>query len=306
MKGSMSKNPGRHIGANTSVFSRFRRSLKPYVYFLPALIVAYLFSYRPFVKTLANSVSLVNYSGRLLEFVGLENYRRLFADRNFQTSLINTFRFTALFVPIDLVVCLICALLVYRKRRFNAFNETLFILPMAVAMTSAAIAFKALFNPTIGVINHVLGIQIQWFNDPTWAMTTIVVLSVWMALGFDFLLLLAALRSVPRQLIESAQLEGADRASIFFRIQLPLISPTLLFIVTTRIRDGMLLSGPVLVMTEGGPFRSTQTLIYQMYIEGFKSGNYSTGSAISVVVFGLTFLMILLAFRLERKGVFYQ
>ncbi|PKL11947.1 MAG: sugar ABC transporter permease [Spirochaetae bacterium HGW-Spirochaetae-8] len=302
----MSKNPGRHIGANTSVFSRFRRSLKPYVYFLPALIVAYLFSYRPFVKTLANSVSLVNYSGRLLEFVGLENYRRLFADRNFQTSLINTFRFTALFVPIDLVVCLICALLVYRKRRFNAFNETLFILPMAVAMTSAAIAFKALFNPTIGVINHVLGIQIQWFNDPTWAMTTIVVLSVWMALGFDFLLLLAALRSVPRQLIESAQLEGADRASIFFRIQLPLISPTLLFIVTTRIRDGMLLSGPVLVMTEGGPFRSTQTLIYQMYIEGFKSGNYSTGSAISVVVFGLTFLMILLAFRLERKGVFYQ
>jgi len=302
----MSKNPSRHIGVNTSVFIRFRRSLKPYVYFLPALIVAYLFSYRPFVKTLANSVSLVNYSGKLLEFVGLENYRRLFADRNFQTSLINTFRFTALFVPIDLVVCLICALLVYRKRRFNAFNETLFILPMAVAMTSAAIAFKALFNPTIGVINHMLGIQIQWFNDPAWAMTTIVVLSVWMALGFDFLLLLATLRSVPRQLIESAQLEGADRASIFFRIQLPLISPTLLFIVTTRIRDGMLLSGPVLVMTEGGPFRSTQTLIYQMYIEGFKSGNYSTGSAISVVVFGLTFLMILLAFRLERKGVFYQ
>ena len=94
--------------------------------------------------------------------------------------------------------------------------------------------------------------------------------------------------------------------SVFLRIQLPLISPTLLFIVTTRIRDGMLLSGPVLVMTEGGPFRSTQTLIYQMYIEGFKSGNYSAGSAISVVVFVLTFTMILLAFRIERKGVFYQ
>ena len=306
MMGSMRKNPVQHIDVHNSAFVRFGRALKPYVYFLPALLVAYLFSYRPFVKTLANSVSLVNYSGKLLEFVGLENYRGLFADRNFQTSLINTFRFTALFVPIDLLFCLVCALLVYRKRRFNAFNETLFILPMAVAMTSAAIAFKALFNPTIGVINHVLGIQIQWFNDPAWAMTTIVVLSVWMALGFDFLLLLAALRSVPRQLVESAQLEGAGRTSIFFRIQLPLISPTLLFIVTTRIRDGMLLSGPVLVMTEGGPFRSTQTLIYQMYIEGFKSGNYSTGSAISVVVFALTFLMILLAFRLERKGVFYQ
>ena len=304
--GNMQKRSIPHIQASKPTLVRFGQALKPYLYFIPALLVAYLFSYRPFFKTLANSVSLVNYSGRILEFVGLENYRGLFADRNFQTSLLNTLRFTVMFVPIDLVFCLICALLVYRKRRFNALNETLFILPMAVAMTSAAIAFKALFNPTIGVINHLLGIQIQWFNDPAWAMATIVVLSVWMALGFDFLLLLAALRSVPRQLVESAQLEGAGRMSVFLRIQLPLISPTLLFIVTTRIRDGMLLSGPVLVMTEGGPFRSTQTLIYQMYIEGFKSGNYSAGSAISVVVFVLTFTMILLAFRIERKGVFYQ
>jgi len=306
MMGNMRENSIPRTQASMPGRIRLRQALKPYAYFIPALLVAYLFSYRPFLKTLANSVSLVNYSGRILEFVGLENYRGLFADKNFQTSLINTFRFTALFVPIDVVFCLVCALLVYRKRRFNALNETLFILPMAVAMTSAAIAFRALFNPTIGVINHLLGIQIQWFNDPAWAMTTIVVLSVWMALGFDFLLLLAALRSVPRQLVESAQLEGAGRGSIFLRIQLPLISPTLLFIVTTRIRDGMLLSGPVLVMTEGGPFRSTQTLIYQMYIEGFKSGNYSMGSAISVVVFVLTFTMILLAFRIERKGVFYQ
>ena len=218
MMGNMRENSIPRTQASKPGRIRLRQALKPYAYFIPALLVAYLFSYRPFLKTLANSVSLVNYSGRILEFVGLENYRGLFADKNFQTSLINTFRFTALFVPIDVVFCLVCALLVYRKRRFNALNETLFILPMAVAMTSAAIAFRALFNPTIGVINHLLGIQIQWFNDPACAMTTIVVLSVWMALGFDFLLLLAALRSVPRQLVESAQLEGAGRGSIFLRI----------------------------------------------------------------------------------------
>ena len=280
--------------------------LKPYFFFIPALVLAFLFSYRPFVKTIVNSVGLVNYTGRILEFVGLENYLNLFADRNFQTSLVNTFRFTAMFVPINLLFCLVCALLVYRKRPLVSLNETMFIMPMAVAMTSAAIAFKALFNPTIGVINHLLGIQIAWFNDPAWAMVTIVVLSVWMALGLDFLLLVAALRSVPVYLIEAAELEGASPIQKFIYIQLPLISPTILFIVSTRIRDGMLLSGPVLVMTEGGPYRSTQTLVYQMYIEGFQSGNYSKGSAISVVVFTLTFMMILIAFRLERKGVFYQ
>ena len=272
----------------------------------PALLLAYLFSYRPFVKTIANSVSLVNFTGKIIEFVGLENFRNLFIDRNFQTSLVNTFRFAIFFIPLDLIFCMICALLIYKKRRFNAFNETLFILPMAVAMSSAALAFKAIFNPTIGVINYLFGLSIQWFNDPRYALFTLVFLGIWMAMGLDFLLLVGALRSVPKHIVEAAEIEGAGPITKFFRIQLPLISPTILFIVSTRLRDSMLLSGPVLVMTNGGPFRSTQTLVYQMYIEGFTAGNYSKGSAISVVVFALTFLLILLAFRFEKKGVFYQ
>lgn len=282
------------------------RTLSPYLYFVPALALAYLFSYRPFFKTVVNSFSLVNHSGKILGFVGLDNYRALFADRNFQTSFANTFRFAAFFIPIDLVFCLLCALLVYRRRRFNAFNETLFIMPMAVAMTSAAMVFKAIFNPTIGVVNYLFGLTIQWFNDPRWAMVTIVILCVWMAMGLDFLLLVGALRSVSPDMMEAAEIEGAGPVAKFFSIQLPLISPTILFIVSTRLRDSMLLSGPVLVMTNGGPFRSTQTLVYQMYIEGFVAGNYSKGSAISVVVFTLTFLLILLAFRFEKRGVFYQ
>lgn len=278
----------------------------PYGYMVPALALAYLFSYRPFVKTIANSFSLVNFSGEILEFVGFENFRNLLLDRNFQTSLINTFKFGLFFIPLDLIFCMVCALLVYKKRRFNAFNETLFILPMAVAMSSAALVFKAIFNPTIGVVNYLFGLTIQWFNDPAWAMFTLVFLGVWMAMGLDFLLLVGALRSVPKDIVEAAEIEGAGPIAKFFRIQLPLISPTILFIVSTRLRDSMLLSGPVLVMTNGGPYRSTQTLVYQMYIEGFTAGNYSKGSAIGVVVFTLTFLLILLAFRFERRGVFYQ
>jgi sn-glycerol 3-phosphate transport system permease protein len=280
--------------------------LKPYLFMAPALLLAYVFSYRPFLRTIANSFSVVNYSGQIIDFVGLENFRNLFADQNFLTSLFNTFRFAGYFVPLNLLFCLICALLVYKKRRFAAFNETLFMLPMAVAMSSAALVFRALFNPSIGVVNYLLHLNIQWFNDPRWAMGMLVVLGIWMAIGLDFLLLVGALRSIPQSIMEAAEIEGAGPLTLLLRVQLPLISPTLLFIVTTRLRDSMLLSGPVMVMTEGGPLRSTQTLVYHMYLEGFAGGNYSKGSAISVVVFLLTFFLILLAFRAERKGVFYQ
>lgn len=286
--------------------ARLRRSMIPYLYLVPALGLAYLFSYRPFAKTVVNSLSLVSFTGKIVEFSGLENFRALLSDGSFLLSLSNTFRFAMLFIPLDIAMGVCCALLVYRKRKFTALNETLFIMPMAVAMSSAALVFKAMFNPTIGVVNHLFSLTIQWFDDPAWAMLTIVLLGVWMALGLDFLLLLGALRSVPRELVEAAQMEGAGAFSTFGRIQLPLISPTILFIVSTRLRDSMLLSGPVMVMTAGGPQRSTQTLVYQMYVEGFIAGNYSKGSAISVVVFILTFLLILLAFRFERRGVFYQ
>ena len=283
-----------------------KNQISGFLYILPALFIALLFSYRPFVKTIINSLSIVNYSGTIIDVAGLDNFKRLFADRNFLTSLTNTFRFAMMFVPLNLLVCIILALLVYRKRKGTAFNESLFIMPLSVAMSSAAIVFQALFNPTIGVINFLFNVQVQWFNDPKWAMWVIVILCIWMAMGLDFLLLVGALRSIPKEVLEAAELDGSNRLQTFFHIQIPLISPTLMFVIANRLRDSMLLSGPVLVMTEGGPFRSTQTLVYQMYVEGFKSGNYSMGSAISVIVFLLSLAMIAVSFRFERKGVFYQ
>ncbi|MDD5077031.1 MAG: sugar ABC transporter permease, partial [Sphaerochaetaceae bacterium] len=233
-----------------------KNQISGFLYILPALFIALLFSYRPFVKTIINSLSIVNYSGTIIDVAGLDNFKRLFADRNFLTSLTNTFRFAVMFVPLNLLVCIILALLVYRKRKGTAFNESLFIMPLSVAMSSAAIVFQALFNPTIGVINFLFNVQVQWFNDPKWAMWVIVILCIWMAMGLDFLLLVGALRSIPKEVLEAAELDGSNRLQTFFHIQIPLISPTLMFVIANRFRDSMLLSGPVLVMTEGGPFRS--------------------------------------------------
>jgi sn-glycerol 3-phosphate transport system permease protein len=240
-----------------------------------------------------------------VEFVGLDNFRELSASGNFRDSLRNTFRFTAMFVPANILACLGAALLCYRKRRGTAFNELLFLLPMAVALSSAALIFKAMFNPTIGIVNWILGIDVDWFNDPAMAMFTLVALGVWLDIGLDFVLLLAALRNVPTQLVEAAAMEGANAWRKFFSIQLPMISPTLLFVVCTNVKDALLISAPVMILTEGGPYRSTQTLVYQMYLEGFKSGNYTLGSTIGVVVFLLSVVMLLLLFRFEKRGVYY-
>ncbi|MPM27874.1 sn-glycerol-3-phosphate transport system permease protein UgpA [bioreactor metagenome] len=280
--------------------------VKPYVLVLPALLLAVVFAYRPFVITILNSFHTVNLGGVRMQFVGVENYQRLFASESFQASLSNTLRFTLFFVPTNITICLSAALLSNREGKLATLNQIFFFLPMAVGLSSAMMIIKMMFNPSIGIINHLIGADIQWFNDPKAAMALLVIAGVYLDIGFNFLLLSAALRNVPKELVEVANLEGAGKMSIFRYLQLPLIAPTLVFVLMTNIKDAMLISSPVLILTEGGPFRSTQTLVYQMYLEGFKSGNYAMGSAIATVVFLLTFTILLSLLHLERRRVYYQ
>ncbi|NBK25636.1 MAG: sugar ABC transporter permease, partial [Spirochaetia bacterium] len=254
-------------------------NVKPYALVLPALLLAVVFAYRPFVITILNSFHTVNLGGVRMQFVGVENYQRLFGSESFQASLSNTLRFTLFFVPTNITICLAAALLSNREGKLATLNQIFFFLPMAVGLSSAMMIIKMMFNPSIGIINHLIGSDIQWFNDPKAAMALLVIAGVYLDIGFNFLLLSAALRNVPKELVEVANLEGAGKMSIFRYLQLPLIAPTLVFVLMTNIKDAMLISSPVLILTEGGPFRSTQTLVYQMYLEGFKSGNYAMGSA---------------------------
>ncbi len=282
------------------------RNAKPYLLVFPALLLAVVFAYRPFVITILNSFHTVNLAGVRMQFVGLENYQRLFGSESFQASLSNTLRFTLFFVPTNIAICLSAALLSNREGKLATLNQICFFLPMAVGLSSAMMIIKMMFNPSIGIINHLIGSDIQWFNDPKAAMALLVIAGVYLDIGFNFLLLSAALRNVPKELVEVATLEGAGTMGLFRYLQLPLIAPTLIFVLMTNIKDAMLISSPVLILTEGGPFRSTQTLVYQMYLEGFKSGNYAMGSAIATVVFLLTFTILLSLLHLERRRVYYQ
>lgn len=281
----------------------FGQSIKPYLFLAPILLFAVGFVYYPFLKTLLFSVSTVNARGGITAFAGLENFAYLFSRREFSAALQNTVRLTALNVPVTLVLTLWMAYLCDRKRPLSGVYETLFTLPMAVAMSSVALVFKVLFNPTVGMVNWFLGVECGWLTEKSTALSVILLLTVWMGLGFNFLLFLSAFRGIPVPLIEAAQLDGAGRWSILWRIQLPLLSPTILYVVCTNTVQALMTSGPVLILTQGGPSRSTTTLIYMMYTSGYASSNYGLAACLSLVTFGLAFVFTALMLRLDERKV---
>jgi sn-glycerol 3-phosphate transport system permease protein len=193
-----------------------------------------------------------------------------------------------------------------KKRRLSPVYETMFTMPMAVSMPSATLIFRLLLHPTIGIINYVLNLRFGWFLDEATALYGILLICLFMGIPFDFLLFLAALRNIPRQLLDASKLDGAGYFTRLIFIRIPLISPTILYVVCTNVILAMMTAGPVLIATHGGPGRSTTTLIYMMYASGYQSSNYSQAACLSVVTLVLIFGMVLLASSFERNRVHYE
>ncbi|MDR1803787.1 MAG: sugar ABC transporter permease [Treponema sp.] len=285
---------------------RVREKIKPYLYLLPILLFAFGFVYFPFARTFLYSFSRVNFRGDITAFVGLRNYTRLFSDPVFFTALINTLKLTVAAAVLILVISYALALLAAKKRKAGMVYETLFIIPMAVSMPAASQIFKMLLEPSMGILNYSLSLEIGWFSDPKSALWGIVLVCVWIGVPFDFLLFLSALRNIPSDLVEAADLDGAGFFRRLFRLEIPLTSPTIFYVVCTNAVLGMMTAAPVMIITGGQPAHSTETLIFRMYTMGYQSSNYSLAACISIITFALTFGMVFLAFVFERKRVYYQ
>ncbi|PUA34567.1 sugar ABC transporter permease [Paenibacillus elgii] len=285
--------------------SKIGRMLKPYLFILPCVVLVLLFNYYPFVKTMVLGFTLVDMLGNPVEFVGLENFIEAFQDERLLRALLNTLQFTVLTVPATLLITLTLALLAEKARKGSRIYQVMFALPMAVSMSSAVMIFQLLMNPTIGMFNYITGLGLNWFGDEKYALTGIAIISVWMSIGFSFLFLLAALRNVPQELLESAEMEGSSYMQKLIRIKLPLISPTLFFLLCTDLIGSLLVFGPVSILTKGGPLGATETMVYWMYTEAFEKGKYGYGSAIAVIIFFIVMIFTLITFAYEKKGVHY-
>jgi multiple sugar transport system permease protein len=240
-------------------------------------------------------------------FVGLKNYADLMAIPLFWQALRNTLYFVMVGGPLSAAASLAAALLVHsRLTRLKPFFRSAFFAPWVTTLVAVALVWRYIYHPQYGLLNAGLGLlglgPVDWLGDPHWAMPSIILLSVWKNFGYNMLVFLAGLSSIPEELYEAAALDGAGAWNRLRHITLPMLGPTFVFVgVVTMIASFQIFSEPY-VMTQGGPLKSTTTLVLLMYEQGFRWWRLGLAAAIAVVLFLLTLGGTLLQLRFRRSA----
>lgn len=288
-----------------------RETFFGYVMVAPALVVVVVFTIAPILASFV--LGLFKWDAiSSPQFVGLDNFDALLHDKAVTHSLLVTSGLAVMIVVLQVALGLGLALLVAQRASKivqNLFRAAYF-LPMLASAASISIVMSYMFNDQFGVINYYLDLlhlpQVSWLSSTGGATATIVLVAVWQQLGFTFILFVAALGSLPVDVLEAAQMDGATSARMFWRIKLPLISPTLLFASTVGLINTMQLFDQPYVMTKGGPGDSTYTTVLLVYQTAFQNLQFGYASAISVVLFVVLLVITAVQFTVSRKWVFYS
>ena len=289
-----------------------KASSAPWWFVTPALLVLAVFFFLPVLAALLMSLTDFDLyalrDSRNLRFVGLANYATLLQEPLFWKSLGNTLYFVVVGVPLSIATSLAAALLVNaRSARCKALFRTTFFAPVVTTLVAVAVVWRYIFHTRYGFLNYVLdgfGVApIDWMGDPHWAMPAIIVLAVWKNFGYNMIILLAALQSIPDDLYEAARIDGASGWQLFWHITLPGLRPVLLLVSVLTMTGYFQLFAEPYVMTEGGPLQSTLSVLYFMYEEGFKWWNLGRSSAVAFLLFLLIFAVTAVQFRLGRSGL---
>jgi sn-glycerol 3-phosphate transport system permease protein len=290
--------------------SRFGVSFLPYLLVAPQLAITAVFFLWPAGEALWQSTQSQDAFGTSSEFVGLGNFKQLFADPLYLSSFNTTMVFSALVVVVGLVTSLFFAALADRVTRGRGIYQTLLIWPYAVAPVIAAVLWGFLFNPSIGLATYALArFGISWNHalNGGQAMFLIVLASVWKQFSYNFLFFFAGLQAIPRSLIEAAAIDGAGPVRRFFNIALPLLSPTSFFLMVINLVYAFFDTFPIIdAATGGGPGQSTRTLIYKIYDDGFKGLDIGSSGAQSVVLMSIVVVLTVLQFRFIERRVQYS
>jgi multiple sugar transport system permease protein len=282
-----------------------------WAFVMPALVVIGVFFVLPVVAGLALSLTdfdiyaLADLAN--LRFVGVDNYIRMLQTPLFWQALGNTVYFVVVGVPLSIAVSLGAALLLNsRLARFKPLFRTALFAPVVTTIVAVAVIWRYLFHTRYGMVNHALGQigveAIDWLGDPHWAMPTIILLAVWKNFGYNMVIFLAGLQAIPEDLYEAARIDGASWLRQVLHITLPLLGPTLLMVAILTTAGYFQLFAEPYVMTQGGPLRSTVSVLYFMYEEGFKWWNFGAASAVALMLFALVFAVTWLLMRLSQRG----
>ena len=279
-------------------------SICPYLYILTSLLLFSLFVFFPFAKTLFLSLSLTDQAGSAIDFVGLDNFRSVLlgsSSRDFWFSMGVTLRYAAMVVTGSIVLGLICAILANESFRGRGLVRTVFAMPMSISSACIAVIGVFALNPTMGIVNSLLGTSIKWLRDIHYALPSVAAVTVWMNIGLNFIFLIAALQNVDEALYEAGAIEGANFFQKHWHITLPCVSPTLFFLLIINVINAFQAYAQIRPMTQGGPGKYTRTIIYAIYLEAFQNNRYGMSAAMSVVLFIILFVLTLIQFKMEKK-----
>ena len=279
--------------------------LSSYLYLVPSLLIFAIFLFYPFFKTVYLSLFMTNKMGQAKLFVGLQNYKDLLSSASFLNSLRVTLIFVLIVVLGGMVLGLIAAVLCNKAFPGIRVFSTAYALPMAIASSSAAMIFQIMLHPAVGIVNKLLGLDINWLNDPHTALICVAVLTAWLNSGINFLYFSAGLGNIDETIYERASVDGASGVQQFFSLTLPGLSPIMFYTLVVNIIQAFQSFGQIKILTEGGPNESTNVIVYSIYRDAFFNYRFGSASAPSVILFIVIMLITLVMFRLEKKGVNY-
>lgn len=287
-----------------------KRVIEGGMYILPSLLLFSIFVFYPMIRTLYLSMHMTDFQGNPTTYVGFEHFVYLFEDRNFKESMKATFLFVIYTVPPTVIISLCLALLANEKLRGIQLFRTFFSSTLGMSVAASSVIWMFMYNPAVGVINKILialgGEERQWLLHPDTALIAVSIATVWMNIGFSFLILLGGLQNIDVTLYENASVLGLSRMYQLWRITIPLLSPTLFFIVTVSLIHSFQTFGQIDILTKGGPMNATTVLVYSIYREAFINYNFGFASAQAVVLFLIVLIVTFLQFVLVERKVHYQ
>jgi sn-glycerol 3-phosphate transport system permease protein len=288
---------------------RFKSAWLPWVLIAPQMAIVLVFFFWPAAQAIYQSVLSQDAFGTSVEFVGAENFSRLWSDSSYLASFQTTAVFSLLVAVIGLTVSLMLAVMADRVVTGARLYKTLLVWPYAVAPAVAGVLWVFMFAPGLGVVSHLLSLLgVDWNHllNSRHAMTLIVLAAVWKQISYNFLFFLAGLQSIPKSLIEAAAIDGAGPWKRFWTVQFPLLSPTAFFLLVINIVYAFFDTFAIVdAATQGGPGKDTAILVYKVYYDGFKALDMGGSAAQSVVLMVIVVALTVLQFRFVERRVNY-
>lgn len=283
-----------------------------WVFILPTMIGLVVLNIIPIFQSIYQSFFKTGAFGRGNIFVGTENYERLFSDGMVWQALLNTLKYAVIEVPFSIAIALVLAVLLNRKIKGRSVYRAIYFMPMVAAPAAVAMVWSWLYNTRFGLLNHLLakiGLgPVEWISDPDIAIVSVAIVGIWSVIGYNMVLFLAGLQEIPRDYYEAAEIDGANAVQQFFKITVPLISPTMFFVVVTRVIASLQVFDTIFMMIDRSSpaLTKTQSLVYLFYRYAFVENNKGYGSAIVVLL--LCIIMVITVFQMiaQKKWVHYD